>query len=69
MIPRVFGITVGWPATVAEITELVVPRSMPTATAITASCYEDLYAVPGLAFLPPVSWAAPGARGMRVVSR
>src|ERR1700730_4686411 len=35
--PSAFGITVGWPATVAEITELVVPRSMPTATAITAS--------------------------------
>src|ERR1700722_8168031 len=36
--PSAFGITVGWPATVAEITELVVPRSMPTATAITTSC-------------------------------
>ena len=36
--PSAFGITVGWPATVAAITELVVPRSMPTATAIAASC-------------------------------
>jgi hypothetical protein len=31
------GITVGLPSSVAAITELVVPRSMPTATAISAS--------------------------------
>src|SRR5580692_3837631 len=37
--PSAFGITVVWPPCVAAITELVVPRSMPTATAITASCF------------------------------
>jgi hypothetical protein len=36
--PSAFGMTVVWPPCVAAITELVVPRSMPTATAITASC-------------------------------
>src|ERR1700722_3991674 len=35
--PSAFGITVDWPPCMAAITELVVPRSMPTATAITAS--------------------------------
>src|SRR6185437_1670214 len=37
--PSAFGITVVWPPCVAAITELVVPRSIPTATAITASCF------------------------------
>src|ERR1700743_2599544 len=32
--PSVLGITVGLPASVAAMTELVVPRSIPTATAI-----------------------------------
>src|SRR5882724_11006235 len=35
--PSALGITVGCPASVAAITELVVPRSMPTAVAILAS--------------------------------
>src|ERR1700761_3332901 len=41
--PSVLGITVGLPASVAAMTELVVPRSIPTATAISyllAGCRE-----------------------------
>src|ERR1700761_2903532 len=45
--PSAFGITVGWPSTVAAITELVVPRSMPTATAIAASCFDPRPAADG----------------------
>src|SRR5215468_10286616 len=44
--PSAFGITVGFPASVAAITELVVPRSIPTATAITTS--HDHYLRPAL---------------------
>src|ERR1700734_4197542 len=43
--PSALGITVGFPASVAAITELVVPRSMPTAVAISN--------------LLSASWAAP----------
>src|SRR6516164_6723835 len=35
--PSALGITTGFPASVAAITELVVPRSIPTAAAITTS--------------------------------
>ena len=43
--PSALGMTVGFPASVTAMTELVVPRSMPTALAI--------------ADLLSVSWAAP----------
>ena len=42
--PSAFGITVGCPASVAAITEFVVPRSMPTAVAITVSSLAGLLA-------------------------
>src|SRR3954453_24150952 len=35
--PSALGITVGWPPSMAAITEFVVPRSMPTALAIRVS--------------------------------
>src|SRR4051794_25497871 len=35
--PSEFGMTFGWPASTAAMTELVVPRSMPTAFAIVRS--------------------------------
>ena len=40
--PSALGITVGLPASVAAITEFVVPRSMPTATAMVYLPDEDL---------------------------
>src|SRR5215467_14530800 len=40
--PSALGITVGFPASVAAITELVVPRSIPTATAMTTSHHRYL---------------------------
>jgi hypothetical protein len=45
--PSALGITVGWPASVAAITEFVVPRSMPTAVAIAA---------PSLNETSPMAW-------------
>ena len=42
--PSAFGITVGCPASVAAITEFVVPRSMPTAVAIPVSSRSGLLA-------------------------
>src|SRR6201996_1599740 len=60
--PSAFGITVVWPPCVAAITELVVPRSIPTATAITASCFLTANAQACPRALP-ASWADPGARG------
>src|ERR1700722_10053106 len=59
--PSAFGSTVAWPPCMAAITELVVPRSMPTATAITASCLLTR-TCSGLGCALPVSWADPGAR-------
>src|SRR5205823_14587500 len=35
--PSALGMTVGWPPSTVAITELVVPRSMPTALAIRSS--------------------------------
>src|SRR5215472_14334695 len=50
--PSAFGITVGFPASVAAITELVVPRSIPTATAITTSHHHYLRPALGRGALP-----------------
>src|SRR5215469_5479432 len=50
--PSALGITVGFPASVAAITELVVPRSIPTATAITASQHHYLRPALGHGALP-----------------
>src|ERR1700749_3910685 len=60
--PSAFGITVVWPPCVAAITELVVPRSMPTATAITASCFLTRICS-GLAPRSRHPGPIPGARG------
>ena len=37
--PSAFGITVGWPPSMAAITEFVVPRSMPTALAMATQTF------------------------------
>src|SRR5215471_19054198 len=50
--PSALGITVGFPASVAAITELVVPRSIPTATAMTTSHHHYLRPAPGHGALP-----------------
>jgi len=69
--PSAFGITVVWPPCVAAITELVVPRSMPTATAITASCFGPSCSKAWPRVLP-ASWAESGstrdAGGQPVIS-
>src|ERR1700744_3853989 len=56
--PSTLGITVGLPASVAAMTELVVPRSIPTATAIS-------FLLPGLrapAFPRPLRFSRPDVR-------
>ena len=49
--PSAFGSTCGVPPSIAATTELVVPRSIPTALAIVASS----------AGLAPSSWSSPAA--------
>src|SRR5690348_1772784 len=52
--PSALGITVGFPASVAAITELVVPKSIPTATAM-ATSWPFLAAAAG----PTRGWGSP----------
>ena len=60
--PSALGITIGFPPSVAAMTELVVPRSMPTATAITTSyCGSAGRAFPALGLPDQPRQASAGA--------
>src|SRR5215469_8842335 len=62
--------TAGLPASVAAITEFVVPRSIPTAVAIAApSLNRDVPRWPGVMPLPTTVRSRPGPPGDRVAAR
>src|SRR5919112_6543725 len=69
--PSALGMTVGSPLSIAAITELVVPRSMPTALAMPPSCRVGCPVADGYRVTPqpppspprPISPAGGGARG------
>src|SRR5919106_5352254 len=75
--PSALGMTVGSPLSIAAITELVVPRSMPTALAMPPSCQVGCLVADGYRVTPqprpspprPISPPEAGPGGGRLVGR